>query len=338
MTALFRCDADWNIGLGHVARSLALAEALRERGLKSLFLGNFGVRAATMLASARMESRKFCDEVGSITDSSVTFRTAHDVGAKLVILDGYRFDAEYISRIRNAGWKLLVLDDFAAWTEYSAEFVLNFTVGARRKVYRTDGQLLLGPRYFLAREQLRRLRLMQPFQAEPRYHTCIALSGDRGGSRTLLATQTLLQARVPLRVILPPDTAMQPALERLLASTPHKSELRIGPDNLGEDLAWADIVVCTGGMIKYEANYLGRFVVTAANNQGEASDTQIWTELGIGYDLGLIETLTGEDIMKATDYIMGRSPLALRDLRYRAQEMFGPDPTSAVVALVSTDL
>ena len=54
-TVLFRCDGTATTGIGHVGRSLALAEALVEQGYRPLFVGRYDAPIAARLDQAGIE-------------------------------------------------------------------------------------------------------------------------------------------------------------------------------------------------------------------------------------------------------------------------------------------
>ena len=58
------------IGLGHVSRCLALAEAIDECGVGSVFLGNFGPLAQRLMTDARFAWEAAEAETGSPTTCS----------------------------------------------------------------------------------------------------------------------------------------------------------------------------------------------------------------------------------------------------------------------------
>lgn len=71
-----------------------------------------------------------------------------------VALDGYHFHADCQKAVTDAGYRLLVIDDYAHLPAYSCHILLNQNVNARELVYSGSiGRTLLGPRYALLRQE-----------------------------------------------------------------------------------------------------------------------------------------------------------------------------------------
>ena len=64
---------------------------------------------------------------------------AHKEKAEWAVVDGYQFDSAYQSAVRDAGLKLLLIDDHGAAPPYSADLVLNQNVHAKEDLYRERG-------------------------------------------------------------------------------------------------------------------------------------------------------------------------------------------------------
>ena len=78
-----------------------------------------------------------------------------------MVVDGYQFDAAYHKTLRDAGRKLLALDDNGDAGYYWADLVLNQNIHAQADWYAhraPDTRLLLGTRYALLRREFLRWR------------------------------------------------------------------------------------------------------------------------------------------------------------------------------------
>ena len=72
-----------------------------------------------------------------------------------VVLDGYQFTLEDQRAIRQAGCRLLLIDDCNHLPEYECDILLNQNVTAESLDYHInpDAQLLLGPQFALLRRE-----------------------------------------------------------------------------------------------------------------------------------------------------------------------------------------
>src|SRR5215203_2632298 len=100
-------------------------------------------------------------KTGSAADAHETAELAHEHAAEWVVVDGYQFDAEYQKTLKNAGCRLLVIDDHGRAGSYAADLVLDQNLNAQPASYASraaETRLLLGVRYALLREDFARWR------------------------------------------------------------------------------------------------------------------------------------------------------------------------------------
>lgn len=123
MRVAFRCDASSRIGLGHVLRSLSLAQALARCGADITFL----LRASDVDAAARVQAAGFAARVlplpsvqgpGELADADVDAAAAiaalRDAQPAWVVVDHYGLDARWHNALRSAlGCRIAAIDDLA---------------------------------------------------------------------------------------------------------------------------------------------------------------------------------------------------------------------------------
>ncbi len=310
---LVRCDGTEETGLGHVSRCLALAEALEERGVASLFRGAYSDRARGLLAEAGMPT---------VEDAPRDCRA--------VVVDSYSVTAEDLALLAPArtGAALLVIDDFAALDEYPAgALILNFTVGAAELDYRGERLVrLLGPAHLLLRRALRELHGRRTPQREAR-RVLLALGGsDRFGLTGELAAAL---------------TDTDPGLTVRIAAGEHgplpERASVLPPGQLTDGFAWADIAVTGGGLTKYEAAYLGVPPLIVSQSDGEHAETQAFVRAGLGVDGGHGATVLREDRARSVARFVHDVELHDR-LRRTAAAVFPDDPTALVAQALTTSV
>ena len=96
---------------------------------------------------------------GGAEDARETAALASRLGAEWIVLDGYQFSGEYQQRVREAGHRLLAVDDYGHAGHYWADAVLNQTLGADATLYarrEPHTHLLLGTAFALLRREFRR--------------------------------------------------------------------------------------------------------------------------------------------------------------------------------------
>jgi len=160
-TILIRADGSARIGIGHIMRCLALAQALRRNGFTPIFLmKKYDGVAGEILARYQFAPIFLPDDLDEIQDAGVVRKTAEERGAALVILDHYGMGEHFRITIRSAGFPLLVIDDLAEAEIISADAILNQNMGASALCDRyhhiapAAGIFLLGERYSMFREDI----------------------------------------------------------------------------------------------------------------------------------------------------------------------------------------
>lgn len=159
---VFRADGGEIIGLGHIMRCLAVAEALMEREIPCLFVATALPDAAERrLAASGAGVLRLNGPAGGDEDRAATVALAARAGA--VVLDGYGFDAGYRAAVAAAGRPVLAFDDGAFTGPHppgplSAALVVNASPGATPADYAVSApgaRLLLGPAHAPVRREVR---------------------------------------------------------------------------------------------------------------------------------------------------------------------------------------
>ncbi len=158
MKFMIRADASTSIGMGHVMRCSALGKALMSNGEEVLFITNKESEAIISRIENMDFSVKIINAVGTLEDESkILSEMATEEGAEWIILDGYNFGTEYQRILKDAGLKLLSIDDIAE-DHFVSDIVLNQNFNIEdiltysREKYT---QLLLGTKYVLLRKEFR---------------------------------------------------------------------------------------------------------------------------------------------------------------------------------------
>lgn len=144
----FRADGDPYIGLGHISRSLALAEMLK---------GHFHLVFLTRAVPASLKNaiHSICDEIidlpQSTFDEEAELLAAQYLGpGDIVVLDGYEFSGDYQKTLKKN--QIILIDDGLA-DHLLADLVINHAGGVSLSDYKLPpySVALLGPHYALMR-------------------------------------------------------------------------------------------------------------------------------------------------------------------------------------------
>lgn len=312
---IIRADADVNIGTGHVMRCLALAQAWQERGGRVIFSG----RIESDKLRQRLSSQGFSvvglgsgrpDDPDADGLSALRELYGNDHEPWLV-LDGYRFSAEYQQRLRDSGLKLLVLDDYVHLPAYQADILLNQNIGSDRLAYTIPAEsvLMLGSAYVLLRREFRGVRSQLKNGVAPRAgRILVTMGGADPDNVTLKVIEALKLAELPgleAKIIVGPANQHLEELQKSLGQASFAGEILCAVEDMVPVMHWADVAISAGGGTCWELACLGvpALVITLAANQlGVAKGM---AEACAGVDCGWADSLTPERLAGLLEDLCG---------------------------------
>jgi UDP-2,4-diacetamido-2,4,6-trideoxy-beta-L-altropyranose hydrolase len=260
---LIRADANHRMGTGHLMRCLGLAQAWRERGGSSTFLTacdndylNERIKAAgselVPLDAAHPEPE----------DLATSLSLLGRLEDPWVVIDGYHFDPGYQEAVRSAGYRSLVVDDFAHLPEYHADVLLNQNIQADSLTYRVDPdtRMLLGTRYTILRQEFEVWRGSQRPISDLGRKVLVVMGGsdpDNVTLKVLNALQEVEKVDFESRIVLGPASAHLESLIQEAQTPSAKIQVFKNVTDMPGLMAWADIAVSAGGSSIWELAFMG---------------------------------------------------------------------------------
>lgn len=271
-TVVIRADGGPGVGLGHVQRCLALAEALSCAGIGGWFVAPDApaIRRRLTLPGWVFEPEAVsADERGTADDADHVLGLAsrHRCGA--IVVDSYRAGASYFAGLRAADITVAVFDDLAI-EAVDVDIVINGGAHAAQMSYSAfpaSTTLLLGTTYApLRREFWDVPRRVVRTSAR---HLVVTLGGSASPPLLAQVVEAVESALpdVSIDVVGGPFTAAPASLARA------RRHRELGaPLSLRAAFEEADVVVCGGGQTLYELAALGvpAVAVQMALNQRES--------------------------------------------------------------------
>jgi UDP-2,4-diacetamido-2,4,6-trideoxy-beta-L-altropyranose hydrolase len=245
-------------------RCLALAQAWQDAGGHAVFaMAESTPAIQTRLASEVCPAFSIPARTGSTEDAEQTIDLAREQRAEWLVVDGYQFNADYQRALKEAGLKLLFLDDYGHARQYPADIILNQNLGASDELYQNrepQTRLLLGPRYCLLRREFaawrewsrevppigRRLLVMMG-GSDPEKLTARVLEALASGEFADLETMVVVGGSNP-------HFAM---LQGLAVQSGRRITVRNDVSNVAELMAAADVAVSAAGTTCWEICLLG---------------------------------------------------------------------------------
>ncbi|MBI3548555.1 MAG: hypothetical protein HY078_05830 [Elusimicrobia bacterium] len=227
-------DGGAGVGLGHLGRCLALAQALEESGERPVF------------ANVPRDAQGWLEESGGRIASS---RGRWDI----LVADSYRFTSRDLRRLRESSKILLAVDDTGDFAG-ACDWILNPHLNAHSMRFRAKGGtgFLLGPKFLLMRRDYWKPARARVFGPRAR-RVLVTL----GGSAPLALMSTVVRAvqeSLPDALV---DVVAGPWTKRAGIGAPGNVRTHRALPTLRPLLEDADICVCAGGQTMYEAIFAG---------------------------------------------------------------------------------
>jgi spore coat polysaccharide biosynthesis predicted glycosyltransferase SpsG len=265
----FRCDVGPSIGVGHLMRSLALAEELAARGIEPLFAADV---ESVPWAAEQLARRGFA--VHAPPDgpqAHVDWFVGH--AADAVVYDSYLLPRQVYRAVRTVGLTTMAIID-GPRRGAEADLYLDQTMGSERdSIPLPDGSTrLAGLSYALLRDEVRARRpgSSPVARAVSEPHVLAVFGGTDAHGAGPAAVRALAATGRPFRMTLiaaRDELATQAAAVPL---NPGQSLYVSGPtDRLAEVARSADLVVSAAGSSTWELLSLGSCaaLVVVADNQ-----------------------------------------------------------------------
>lgn len=271
---VLRADGGPQIGLGHIVRSLALAEIVRPLFAKVVLLTQNPAPAVHRLASAAGIAVTELPPRNSLAESAP--QTAYLRPGDVVVLDGYGFDAAYQASVKAAGSRLVLIDDLPQRPTPAPDLIINQGPGVTPADYEAGPttRFCLGPAFSLLRRPFRE----QARAPRPANGVISSVLVCFGGADPLRLTQRALAALLALpqvrRVSVVTGSAFSATAElRRLADEASAKEIAFHHDVPAAELAALfqeyEVAVVPASTVLVEALVLGGAAITGyyADNQ-----------------------------------------------------------------------
>jgi len=292
--AVLRADASSSIGVGHVMRSLAFGEAMRDAGFEVV------LASVDLPIGMREEAHKCgitvvdlnCESFGS-DDALATLA----LNGAVFVIDGYRFEREFFEILENESAGLVIIDDNVETKARAPSVLINQNPHATSEMYAhlsDNTRLFLGLQYALLRREVREAAKLSVIPVAKKVFVAM------GGSDYLKLTGSIVLALkdldIELCVAVGPANSQRQQLEDVVHSVPRARI--INQAEYITELASSSLAILAAGSSLWEAAALGVptiGLIVADNQLGLANVSQ---KLGFSVVLDVrskfsIEEVTG---------------------------------------------
>jgi UDP-2,4-diacetamido-2,4,6-trideoxy-beta-L-altropyranose hydrolase len=309
---IIRADASPQIGAGHIMRCLALAQTWQDGGGHVAFLSCCESAALRQRITGEgfeliplQNSHPHREDLRN-TLEYLEHSAAHAVSATAawVVLDGYHFGATYQKALKQAGARLLCIDDYGHAAHYSADLVLNQNISANEALYPNREpytRLLLGTHYVMLRREFRSWRGWKRTIPEVARKVLVTMGGGDPDNVTLKVVEALkviADPQLEIQIVVGPENPNLDILESALLSAPRPMRLLKDVTDMPALMSWADIAISAGGSTCWELCKVGIPFVTIilAENQAPIAEGLAFT--GVSINLGWYNSISIEAIAR----------------------------------------
>jgi UDP-2,4-diacetamido-2,4,6-trideoxy-beta-L-altropyranose hydrolase len=331
---LFRCDANPSIGIGHVMRCLALAQAWRAVGGHSVFAAaELPSGLTTHLRGDGFDLVHLQQSRGTIEDANATSQAARSASADWVVIDGDAFGTDFIHVVRDSNKRVLLIDDFAKRESFPADLIWNPNIGASEEDYRRKNfhaRLLLGSPYIPLRREFTSLKLERRFPDQAK-RILVTLGGsdpENLAPRIVGALRDVDALR--LTVVAGPGYEHWDALQPLSAPAIRLLQNRSDMPALMHD---ADLAITAAGGTLWELLYCRCAVLSYSRNPVQARVVDQVAKRGAAVDLGDTRHFDSSTLAAAVERLAADRPLRQRmaDTARLHIDGKGPDRVAAAI-------
>jgi len=273
MKVAIRADAYAALGTGHVMRCIALGQGIRDSGGEVIFVTYCDSEGLVKRLAAEGFDLHFVSSPGSLMESLSLFEK---LSPDWVVLDGYHFETPYQHAVKEAGYKLMVIDDYAHLDYYYADIILNQNYGAEQFHYNAnpDTKILLGTKFVMLRKEFLKYKGFQRQIPEIAKKLLITMGGADPDNHTLkvLKAVNLIEISINVKVGIGAANPHHELLVKEAEGSRHKIEILRGIEDMAPIMAWADAAVSAGGTTAWELAFMGlpALLFIVADNQAGA--------------------------------------------------------------------
>ena len=302
MKIVFRCDASFDIGLGHLVRSLALIEELVshnhiilatiEDGAKP-YISKRVNKFDTFFKEKNEEEEEFLRRIKVVLKPNV-----------IVIDKKYPYSSEFLNQLKGENIKIIMIDNICEGLCASDEIIfptahLDKTLLEKYLSQEKIDSVKTGFEYIILRKEV----LILKDKTQPGLHTSSKVVVTTGGTDpegVLLKLipwikDMALDARILL--LLGQSFRFRNELKHLVTNLPNNIHLM---SYSLKEVIKGDIVICTFGVSVYEMIYLGIPTICISHNIENADGARMLKKrYGVIEDLGYVEDISVQSLHSA---------------------------------------
>ncbi len=313
---IIRADGSSHLGLGHIYRSLALADGLKKHGLEAVFITRqYERRVSDIITRRGYDVRRMPADSDFREDLALTLDYAK--ATRLVFNDLWNTDItahlneyrDYLYGLKASG-KFLVTIVGMNDSEFPSDIVINMNYGADRRSNHASGPVryLNGPDYFVFRQEFIEAAGKKREIRKQAKNILVTM----GGSDILGLNSKIARAlchledagHLHLRMVLGLSAGSGTKLRETLKGFNGAYDLLDISDCMADLMLWADLAITAGGLTKYEAAVTGTPCIIISQVDHQVELARDFARGGAALDLGPGSSVSEDSISQAVQTLL----------------------------------
>jgi len=268
-------------------RCLALAQAWQDAdGTVSLAAAELPDALSPRVAEEGVSLIRVDAPPGCPEDAAETIAQGRRLRAEWVAIDGDRFDGNFLGTVRAAGFRVLLIDDFADRESSPADLILNPNLDDNPEPYIKRGataRLLMGPSYVLLRREFRQ-ETEKPDLRQTGNRILVTLGGSDPENLTPKITAALAHGSgLEVTVVAGAGYERADELRKLDA---RNFQVVFNPPNMAQLMKESDQAIIAAGGTLWELLSVGCAVLSYSRNVVQSRVVRVLQQRGAVVDMG----------------------------------------------------
>ncbi len=292
---LFRVDGGASQGMGHVYRSLAIADELRNISTADVL---FLMSAEHPQGVQHVSRYGYPVRVLSGAELAPAMEAIREYSPNIIVNDLPFLPNDYLKELARLGASTINLVDSLADIEQPAE-VASVIIGVMHEDRLELEDYYGGPAFAILRDSFAGREKSVPPVARS---VVVSFGGSdpQGLTLKVLGALDRLEAELEVKVVLGPAFSRREELARFVEALSRPALVLDNVENMAETLSAADLVFCAGGMTVFEIAALGTPGIVLCQNARERARLESFAAYGSVVHLGLGSEVEEETLLGAT--------------------------------------
>jgi len=304
---LVRCITEYSKGFGNLNRCITLAEGLKRKGYKIIFLIDRKALAINEIKKKNFEYKIFKkysrskDEASAITNLMISNNYCS------IIIDMREYGESLTKNLMNKNFEVILIDD--AWCKKAyADLIINGTIVKKYHNYKKINQqsrIFVGSKYWIINKEFlkHKKKLNRIFQKD-KYRIVISMGGsDPNNLSEFIANSLKTIPNLEISILAGPFFSNLTSLRKLARKK--NISLIENPRKIWRKLVKGDIVLSAAGSTLYELCIMRIPTICVPIVKHQIPYAKLFSSKGFSINLGSKKRLNYAKIQNSVNFLLG---------------------------------